>query len=236
MPRKPAPPRRRLDMPTHIGPWPREDYRSFKRLCTDALLLEPAEPDDYAGGLLATFRKPSAFPDVAAAERAISQHPVYEWLEKYVPRAVEFRVGETPFVRVRRARLVVEKIPYLSLPQARAERSDKRRKTARAAIERIEKGLDDGTIQLWNLAQEEMLETLLIQAKQRLAERRTKAGSAAYPYLRDLAFELREWTGSADSELLEEVIGAVGLKCDDRTASRYARAAERRRDTNSDDK
>jgi hypothetical protein len=209
-----------------VGPWLLEDYRSFRRLCNDALRLEPLEPTvpQWALG----SRQPSSFPNVEAAERAFRGHVLYQWLATHVPRAVAARDKENSFVGFRRARYVVEQIIRLSLQRASYPRLDKQRRTVRAAITRVQQAIDNGTLFLVDGAQEEMLEHLLDVATNALSERRTKRDVVKYPALQDLAIDLLTWTGTADPDLLLEVAAARGFDFDERSARRYAATAKKR--------
>jgi hypothetical protein len=207
-----------------VGPWLLEEYIDFKRLCNGALRLESPEQQWIASTQLGSPRWLRLFPDLRAAEKSLRKHPVYRWLTMCVPSAVDTTGDETAFVQFRRARIVVEHIALAALPPDRSDRPDKRRKSLRAAIERIEESIGNGTLYLPNPVREEMLTQLLAEAKLRLAAKRPK--SVGYPWLKSLAEALQEQTRRAIAEVLIEVATSLGLDCDRRTADRYVKEAQ----------
>ena len=80
-------PTRELRRPEHVGPnWKVEDWRSFKKLRTEAFLLEP---DPNPIGVLGGYQRPSRFTRLADAVEVLSKNPVYCSLVKNVPLAVD---------------------------------------------------------------------------------------------------------------------------------------------------
>jgi hypothetical protein len=216
-----------------VGPWLRDDYRGFKRLCTEALFLEPPCFLGLPGGgwSAAALRdllernRPSKFPNITAAEKALRGHRVYRWLKEYVPLAVNIATDKTPFSQFRRTRTVVEHIVFASALPLAPTRTDRRRTSLHKLLERLEGGLNDGTLRLRNMAREDTLEELLAEAKELLARRQPK--SVGYPWLKQLARELCEQTGGADPKLLLQVAAVCELDCDERTAQRYVAEAKK---------
>jgi hypothetical protein len=182
---------------------------------------------------MSRYLPPSSFPDIAAAEQALREHPVYCWLADNVPLAVDTAGDKTPFVQFRRVRIVAQTITYQSAaaaqggrrPPQRPVRRDKRRTPLLTAIARIEENLDDGTLSLADSAEEQMLGDLLAVAKQRLEALRRPRGPHGYPQLRLLARELHRQTGTASAQLLLDMAAVCNLNCDARTAQRCVQEA-----------
>jgi hypothetical protein len=223
-----------------VGPWLREDYRGFKRLCNDALRLEPPKHPQLTGPLWDAITqwhrdnpqesgyRENPYADIAAAQEALRNHAVYRWLDNNLRHAVDTAGDETPFVLFRRVRTVVESVPRIG-PPPKPARMDKYRKTVANAVERLQESIDSGVLWFPNPAREEMLEQLLAEAKQILRGTQRRPASVKYPSLEWLAHDLYEQTGAADWRLLLEVAAVRNLDCDERTAQRYVEKARRAR-------
>ncbi len=109
---------------------------------------------------------------------------------------------------------------------------DKKRRTALAAIERVEKYMADGSCTVFylpNPARHEMLEKLLAEAKEILKQRRSK--EVNHPMLQALARDLYEEFRIADVKLILEVATALEIELEERTAQRYVKEATQTSDT-----
>lgn len=226
-PRRPLP---------RVGPWSRDDYRSFRRLCIDALLATLPEPDAIIRGLAAWQRARRTFPDVSAAEKAIADHAVYRWLKKTIPRAVDPGGDSSPFVRLRRLHILVHSLPSIGARDAKPIRVSPLRETAIRAAQRLQQSIIDGVLHFPNAGHEEVFEELLEETIQILQQRapRRRSKSVKYPALQALAHELYEKTGAVDVQLLIEIAGACNLNCDERTVRRYLPKGAQLKDKSND--
>jgi hypothetical protein len=213
---------------THVGPgWKIEDWRSFKKLCTEGLLLEP---DDLPKGGLLGYRRPSRFLDIAQAAAALRDHPIYVWLARHVPLAVEVENDLTPFVQMRRVRAVAEHMVFgCGLPLV-PKRTDRQRKVAANAVERLLQGIYSGALKFPNPAREGFFEELLEEAGRILRAPQRQPRSHKYPWLRYLAQALHKETGASDPRLILEVAAFISPECEERTAQNYSEEARKEGD------
>lgn len=205
-----------------MGPWLREDYRSFQRLCIHALRLEPdPELPPALEEYLENVRW-NPFSDVAAAEAALRKHTIYGWFKKHIPRAVDTEWDETLFAQFRRLHVLVKYIPRLLLPPAEPARRNRLRKAAVDDIQQVQKSMDNGTLSFENPAREAMLQDLLAEATQILQRPLQRMPRPELP-LKELACELHKQTGHVGKQLLLEVVKERGLDCKESTIDRYIR-------------
>ena len=217
---------RRLGRAEYIGPgWKLEDWLRFKKLCTEAILLEP--DTNPMGGLMG-FRRKSRFADLPQAREALGKNSIYRWLSKKIPLAINAENDSTPFIQFRRVRAVAESLVFGSGLPLRPIRADKQRRSAASSAETLLQCLNSGVLSLSNMAREEFLEELLEEAVRFLQSGQRQPKAHKYPWIRRLAFELQQQTGVADAKMLLEVATALSLDCDERTAQNYAKEARQR--------
>jgi hypothetical protein len=202
-----------------VGPWKTIDIRSLAELCEHVRRLD--DPPQPGRGLLAPL--PLRYTDRDKAITDLHRHPIYRWLKRQTPAALEAQANEFKLVAIL-LRCMSIGFSLGNEPPHKTLRAD-RRATIVKAIDRVEKALAAGTILMANQPKHEMLTQLLAEAKADLETPRSP-GAPGNAVLEALASSLFNELGISDTKVIEAVAIALEISCDERLAQRYVAEAK----------
>jgi hypothetical protein len=205
------PPRRRRRKPL----WRDADASSLGHLLYEVKMLERGW-------------RSSKFSDISTAVRALHAEPIYHWLKKHVPAAVDVRGDVSPFRQFHRVHLVFTCIWFFDQDVRAVKPKLKHRAALIGAFALIREKLMNGELLLPN---EDRHDSLLEQIEEvgEILDVGRRHKPSGYPQLETLAHELVRLGGVASVKLLKEVAKACGLDCNsidrERTLQRCMRQA-----------